>query len=210
MKKVLCLILIAALTFTMVACGIGKDSNEELNPTMTADAFLKALKARDAEAIAEYYAGDPKDFRFTEDIADPNVAELADKLLEKILDFDYVLDNEKIDGDKATVDVHISTYDISGIIGDLTGDIFSLLMSSGSSILNGEDSAAELIKQIVEKIDEAIKTAEKDSSVKVTLKLVKQNDKWLVNDMNQTDDFFRSLFGSLQKWIDGSASFFGA
>ena len=74
----------------------------------------------------------------------------------------------------------------------------------------GEDSAAELIKQIVEKIDEAIKTAEKDSSVKVTLRLVKQDDKWLVSDMNKTDDFFRSLFGSLQKWIDGSSSFFGA
>jgi hypothetical protein len=54
MKKVLCLILIAALTFTLAACGGSKDSNEELNPTMTADTFLKALKARDAEAIAEY------------------------------------------------------------------------------------------------------------------------------------------------------------
>ena len=208
MKKIICIIVAVTLLFSLTACG-GRDSGEELNPTMTADAFLKALKARDADAIAEYYAGDPKDFRFTEDIADPNVAELADKLLEKILDFDYVLDNEKIDGDKATVDVHISTYDISGIIGDLTGDIFSLLMSSGSSLLNGEDSAAELIKRIVEKIDDAIKNAEKDSSVKVTLKLVKKNGKWLVNDMNQTDDFFKSLFGNLQKWIDGSASFFG-
>ncbi len=208
MKKIICIIVAVTLLFSLTACG-SKGSGEELNPTMTADAFLKALKARDADAIAEYYAGDPKDFRFTDDIEDPNIAELTDKLLEKVLDFDYVLDNEVISGDSATVDVHISTYDIGGIVGDLASDILSLLMSSGSSILNGGASAEDLTQQIMEKIDDAIKNAEKDSSIKVTMKLIKKDGKWLVKDMNQADDFFKSLFGGLTKWTEGLGKWSG-
>ena len=207
MKKILCTILILALAFTFAACG--KANQEEfLSPTLTVDSFLKALKARDTEAVGLYYAGDPNDFNFTEDIDDPFTAELVDKLLNKLLDFDYVLDNEVVDGDTAEVDVHFMTYDVGSIMSDLTSDIMPEILSLGLPMLSGEITSDEVIELIREKLDEALNSAQKVSDFKVTVKLVKKNGKWLVKDLNKSGDMIEKLFGGLKK-ISGLGSLFG-
>ena len=62
MKKIFCIFIILALVFTMTSCGQTKpgdlpsgNTESSISPTQTMDAFLKALKARDFEAMKEYY-----------------------------------------------------------------------------------------------------------------------------------------------------------
>ena len=54
MKRMFCIVLILSLVFTMVSCGKDKQpaiESDDLTPTLTADAFLKALKAKDLARI---------------------------------------------------------------------------------------------------------------------------------------------------------------
>ena len=212
MKKKFCIVLIISLIFTFASCGkaAGGIEEEAMNPTMTVDAFLKALQARDIDAIRDIYAGDAEDFDFTKDIDDPLAAELVDKLVNKVLDFDYVLDNEQIDGDTASVDVHFKTYDVGSIISDLIDEVISGTFTQGLPFLGGGGfDSSQFTDLIREKIDEVVQNAEKVSDFKVTVKLVRKNGVWLVKDMNNNDDFIQKLFGGLKKISGGLDTLFG-
>ena len=183
MKRMFCILLILSLVFAMVSCGKDKQpaiESDDLTPTLTADAFLKALKAQDLEALEQVYEGDVKDFSLAEEIDDPTMLALAEKAMEKMLDFDYTLDNEQINGNNATVDVLFKTYDFEGIFKDLTDSIL-----------------------------EALKSAKKDKDISVPLKLVKKGGKWMVKDLNKSDDLMFALSGGIGKFYEGIGKLFG-
>ncbi len=210
MKKTLCLFLIFTLVFAMASCGKSKSlpGSDDLSPTLTADAFLKALKARDMEALEQVYEGDVKDFSLKEEIEDPMLLALADKAFEKMLDFDYTLDNEQIDGNNATVDVLFKTYDFEGILEDLTKDVISNILNLGVLSTDPEAIEQELFKVLTEEFADALKTAKKDKDVSITLKLVRKGGKWMVKDINRSDDFMYALSGGLSKLTEGLDNLF--
>ena len=194
----------------MASCGKSKSlpGSDDLSPTLTADAFLKALKARDMEALEQVYEGDVKDFSLEEEIEDPMLLALADKAFEKMLDFDYILDNEQIDGNNATVDVMFKTYDFEGILEDLTKDVISNILNLGVFSTDPEAIQQELFKVLTEEFADALKTAKKDKDVSITLKLVRKGGKWMVKDINRSDDFMYALSGGLSKLTEGLDNLF--
>lgn len=202
MKRILCIILIASLAFTMFSCGKPGSAGDDLTPALTADAFLKALKAGDMDLLQQYYEGDVSDFSLEEEIDDPVLLALVQQMIEKILDFDYTLDNEQINGSSATVDVLFKTYDFEGILKDLTGSIFSNIMSLGIFNMSEEDIEKKIYDVLSDELSEALKSAEKTKDANVTIKLVKKSGKWMVKDMNRTDDLMHALSGGISKFAE--------
>ncbi|MBR6473198.1 MAG: hypothetical protein IKS99_05705 [Firmicutes bacterium] len=206
MKRILCLMLIVAMAFTMAACGKDKPIDEGVlipTPTQTMDAFLQALKARDLDMLKDYYEGDVGDLSLLEEIDEPALSGMVDSMMEKILDFDYTLDNEVIDGNEATVDVYFKTYDFADIMEKLIAAILQDAMVLSISGLDQDELEAEINEIMASKFEELMKTAEKDQTVKVTMPLVMKSNKWLVKDINKLDDFTNALFGGLTKYAEG-------
>ena len=210
MKKTLCLFLIFTLVFAMASCGKSKSlpGSDDLSPTLTADAFLKALKARDMEALEQVYEGDVKDFSLAEEIDDPLLLALADSAVEKMLDFDYTLDNEQTDGNNATVDILFKTYDFEGILEDLSEDILSNIMNLGIWSSDPEDIEQKVLRVLTEEFSDALKDAKKDKEVSVSLKLVRKGGKWMVKDINKSDDLLYALSGGFSKLTEGLDNLF--
>ena len=212
MKRMFCILLILSLVFAMVSCGKDKQpaiESDDLTPTLTADAFLKALKAQDLEALEQVYEGDVKDFSLAEEIDDPTLLALAEKAMEKMLDFDYTLDNEQINGNNATVDVLFKTYDFEGIFKDLTDGILPNIMDPGIFSKNPEAIEQEILGTLTENFAEALKNVKKDKDVTVPLKLVKKGGKWMVKDLNKSDDLMFALSGGIGKFYEGIGKLFG-
>jgi hypothetical protein len=212
MKRMFCIVLILSLVFTMVSCGKEKQpavKSDDLTPTLTADAFLKALKAPDLEALEQVYEGDVKDFSLADEIDDPTLLALADKAMEKMLDFDYTLDNEQINGNNATVDVLFKTYDFEGIFEDLTGDLTSNFWDLGILSLDPENIKQKIYEALNGNFIDALKSAKKDKNITVPLKLVRKGGKWMVKDINMTDDFMFALSGGVSKLYEGLGKLFG-
>ena len=214
MKKIFCILLIVAMVFTMAACGNkpsaqNTDEEEIMSPTQTLDAFLKAFKARDAHKLNEFYEGESDDLIFWKDLEDPALSGLMDKMMEKLLDFDYALSNEKIDGKTATVDVNFTTYDIGGIMKDIIENMLSDAAALALSGLTQEELETEINEIMTKKFEEYAKIAKKEKVVSVPVNLVMINGRWLVKDISRTDDIMDALSGGLTEFAENIGDIFG-
>ena len=214
MKKIFCILLIVAMVFSMAACGNkpsaqNTDEEEIMSPTQTLDAFLKAFKARDADKLNEFYEGESDDLIFWKDLEDPALAGLMDKMMEKLLDFDYALSNEKIDGKTATVDVNFTTYNIGGIMKDIIENMLSDAAALALSGLTQEELETEINEIMTKKFEEYAKIAKKEKVVSVPVNLVMINGRWLVKDISRTDDIMDALSGGLTEFAENIGDIFG-
>ncbi|MBO5994810.1 MAG: hypothetical protein J6Q41_04800 [Firmicutes bacterium] len=214
MKKIFCILLIIAMIFTMAACGNKgptqvPEEEEIMSPTNTLDAFLKAFKARDVDELNEYYEGESDDLIFWKDMEEPALEGLMDKMMAKLLDFDYVLSNEKIDGKNATVDVNFKTYDIGGIMTDIFNSLKSDLYTLAISGLSPEELEAEISDIMAKKFEEYSEIAKKEKVVAVPVKLVMINNKWFVKDLSRADEIKDALSGGLIKFAENIGDIFG-
>ena len=214
MKKIFCILLIVAMVFSMAACGNkpsaqNTDEEEIMSPTQTLDAFLKAFKARDADKLNEFYEGESDDLIFWKDLEDPALSGLMDKMMEKLLDFDYALSNEKIDGKTATVDVNFTTYNIGGIMKDIIENMLSDAAALALSGLTQEELETEINEIMTKKFEEYAKIAKKEKVVSVPVNLVMINGRWLVKDISRTDDIMDALSGGLTEFAENIGDIFG-
>ena len=202
------------MVFSMAACGNkpsaqNTDEEEIMSPTQTLDAFLKAFKARDADKLNEFYEGESDDLIFWKDLEDPALSGLMDKMMEKLLDFDYALSNEKIDGKTATVDVNFTTYDIGGIMKDIIENMLSDAAALALSGLTQEELETEINEIMTKKFEEYAKIAKKEKVVSVPVNLVMINGRWLVKDISRTDDIMDALSGGLTEFAENIGDIFG-
>ena len=214
MKKIFCILLIVAMVFTMAACGNkpsaqNTDEEEIMSPTQTLDAFLKAFQARDVDKLNEFYEGEADDLIFWKDLEDPALSGLMDKMMEKLLDFDYALSNEKIDGKTATVDVNFTTYDIGGIMKDIIENMLSDAAALALSGLTQEELETEINEIMTKKFEEYAKIAKKEKVMSVPVNLVMINGRWLVKDISRTDDIMDALSGGLTEFAENIGDIFG-
>ena len=171
-------------------------------PTETADTFLKALKEQDGEKLAEVFVGGDLDLlkavADTEDdteTADTGLTKVyEEQMLPKMLDFDYELSNEQIDGDKATVDVKITNYRI--------GDAFTAFFSeyiSQAFIMAFSDASEEDMDMLATTIlsGKLADLAEKSYEKTATINLINKDGKWVVDLFDTNSDFLDGVTGGL-------------
>ena len=209
MKKIICLLLILAMIFSMAACGKGSDENT-LSPSATMDAFLQALKAQDFEAAQQYYEGELTDLSsVAEDLGATPDTELSNYLIKKMLDFDYTIDNEQVDGKKASVDVSFKTYDMSQVMQGILSSLMSEALGLVSEGMSDEEIAAKVNELMLKKFKKSLKSAEKDHLMTITLPLVKKDGKWLVKSVEHSLDFTNAISGGLLEFLKSAGDILG-
>ena len=205
MKKTFLFALVAVLA--MGALLVGCTGQVQTNsPTWVTTQFLNAVKANDAATMAKYYDGEPDENEFDlENMigegADfsPAMRNTLTNLSKKILDFDFKVTNEKIDGDKATVDVEVKTYNfgkfLTDVMGDYVGTAFSMALSGGQGV-TAEQFEAELVKVMDEKLGNL---KDKSFTTTVPISLKKTADGWKVQELD--DNFVNAVMGGLMSTL---------
>ena len=204
MKRKL-LVITAIMVMIAVLSGCGPKIP---TPTETTDSFLQALKSQDAEAIAGVYDGTDVDLlEAASDSAEDNETDsdsettdtgleavYEEQMLPKMLDFDYELSNEQIDGDKATVDVKITTYRIGDAFTAFFSDYISQAFMLAFSDASEEDLDALATTILSGKLaDLSEKTYEKTATLSLSMK----DDKWVVDNIEDSDEFLDAITGGL-------------
>ena len=204
MKRKL-LVITAIMVMMAVLSGCG---SKIPTPTETTDSFLQALKSQDAEAIASVYDGTDVDLlEAASDSAEDNETDgdsettdtgleavYEEQMLPKMLDFDYELCNEQIEGDKATVDVKITTYRIGDAFTAFFSDYISqafMLAFSDASEEDLDDLATTILSGKLADLSE--KTYEKTATLSLSMK----DDKWVVDNIEDSDEFLDAITGGL-------------
>ncbi len=189
MKKHVKTILAAFLVLVMGLTSV-VSAETAATPAETLDAFLKELREKEIEEFSEEF---PPDTAAGLDEITGLDEELTQDLFGKLQDFEYELSNEQIDGDTATVDVTIRTYDfgktVSDIILDFMGDAFFMSFTNPS-----EEEIQEKILSIVRK-----KTGnmEKNYEATVTVEMKKDGDEWVMEELSEDSPLLDALVGGL-------------
>ena len=197
-KKLLVITIVLAMLAALSACG-----PKIPTPTETADTFLTAVKAQDNESLAAVYAGDGLDL--LEKAAEADESEIADEdsgltriyeeqMIPRMLDFDYELSNEQIDGDKATVDVKFTAYNIGDAFTAFFSDYLSQALMLAFSDPSEEDLDALAATVLSGKLADL---TEKTYETTATLSLSMQDGKWVVDEIRTGDEIVDGLTGGL-------------
>lgn len=192
MKKVITVILCLAMVLGLCACGAQ-------SPTDATNEFMKAIKEKDADALKTVYADGAIDLMKEAKQSDSSgvndeLAKIYNKELEeKLFDFDYDVSNEKVDEDKATVDVKIKTYGFGKAYVDLMEEYIEQLYKLA---MDGKTDD-EINKEAAEMLSAKLKDMKKDYEKTVTLPLSKKDDKWVVDSIKTNIDFYDVLTGGM-------------
>lgn len=115
MKKLFKALTILCLVFAVAGCGTS-------GPQKIADKYLKAMTALDYVSVNDCMADGTSDI---EDLVESNLTELSQNdlattiynyLKDSIAKMKYTIGETKIDGDSATVAVHVEYCDISDVL----------------------------------------------------------------------------------------------
>lgn len=189
MKKVIAIILSVALVFGLCSCGSPA-------PSEIANDFMKAIKEKDNETLKTVYAGGSLDI--TESVKEGEGGDEFDKLFgdalyEKLFAFEYEVSNEKIDGDKATVDVAIKTY---GLGSAFTNFVSEYMAQAFTMALSGSSEEA-IEKKALEILSAKIEETKMDYEKTVSLSLSKKEDQWVVDEVAEDSDFYNAITGGM-------------
>ena len=190
------LILILVLT---ASCAGGQKQAAD-TPSGAVDTFFEAAKKGDREAIKEVYAGDPKTVTdITEEMGESSYKELGiseenvKEMQEKLLDFDYEVGEENVEGEKGTVKVKIKTYNTGAVFKKWLSEFMGWAMANAMSGMSQE----ELSKKGVEMFNDEFKNVKKDYSETVNVDVEKVDGKWKVSELNEESDILNALTGGM-------------
>ena len=220
MKRSVCLLttVAAALALVCVLVGCGTSS-----PSQVVTKALDAFKAGNFVEAAQYYGG--QDLAIGESVLDLLNSDDADgassgnaleesaateeayeAILAKILDFDYVVDDECIGGDKATVSVTMNAYNLTTPVSEALADYFTAAISAAFSEAFGGDAAdeQELIDDFARNITSNLtQQTEKSVSTNVTFNLTRENGTWTIDTLGE--DVLDGATGGLYSMLDKAA-----
>ena len=195
------LLIVSSLIVAVALCACGSPS-----PTETTDSFLQALKSEDSDAVKTLYADDK--INILEEFEENNTGDVESKAIAKLieeevkpkmLDFKYEISNEKIDGNKATVDVKLTTYDMGAAFTAFAGEYFTqafTLAFSGTS----EEELNALAETL---LSEKLTAAEKNYHQTVTVSLTQKDDKWMIDKFEENGVFFNAITGGIIDAVNG-------
>ena len=167
MKKVSILLLALCLIF-MTACGTA-------SPTDALKADLENAKSSPDEIIGQ--------------LGEDGFGEEATQaLVDKVLEFNYQLGEEKIDGDKATVETTITTYPFGEIFTGIVADFITQAFANPD--MTDDDASALLDQLLMDALDKADKTYSKT----ITIELSQEDGEWVVQE---SDEMSNALTGGM-------------
>lgn len=207
MKK----IAIALVTAMVLAMGCLLVGCSEESPSDVTKTYLDALKSQDSDAYSKVYAdGDVNPL--SQGFAGVDSSKLTDdqkaipEMTEKMLDFDYTIGEEQVDGDKATVKVTIKTYKLGDAFSKSVEDYLSKAVKKALSGKVDEDEMSDLMMECFS--DQLSKLKDKDYEKSTTFNLTNGDDGWTIDEL--TDDQIDVLTGGLveaaSKLADGTSS----
>ena len=194
MRKIFSIFLIFVLAASLSACGSAP------TPKDIAEKYLAAIKAQDEEGISALSEGSYSedelmgtvDSVLGESEEGEEEDEATKKFKEKVIDFDYTIGEERIDGENAEVDVTIKTYDFGTMMGQYLERAMSELMAAAFDGASQEEIDAMGKKILEEELD---KLTEKSYETTVPMKLKKVEGEWKVAKMEDDSEFMNAILG---------------
>ncbi len=194
MRKIFSIFLIFVLAASLSACGSAP------TPKDIAEKYLAAIKAQDEEGISALSEGSYSedelmgtvDLVLGESEEGEEYDEATKKFKEKVIDFDYTIGEERIDGENAEVDVTIKTYDFGTMLGQYAERAMSELMAAAVDGASQEEIDAMDRKILEEELD---KLTEKSYETTVPMKLKKVEGEWKVAKMEDDSEFMNAILG---------------
>lgn len=194
MRKIFSIFLIFVLAASLSACGSAP------TPKDIAEKYLAAIKAQDEEGISALSEGSYSedelmgtvDLVLGESEEGEEYDEATKKFKEKVIDFDYTIGEERIDGENAEVDVTIKTYDFGTMLGQYAERAMSELMAAAFDGASQEEIDAMDRKILEEELD---KLTEKSYETTVPMKLKKVEGEWKVAKMEDDSEFMNAILG---------------
>ena len=192
-KKILSIVLVLGLVFSLCACG-------GPTPTSTVETFLDAVKVQDTETIKTVY--EDEEFSFigemdleSEDSTQPQTDKvLNEKMLPKLLEFDYTVSNEQIKEDKATVDITVTTYNF----GPAMTSFFGSYMTQAFALIFDDNAEAKLDKIGADLLTSEIdKLTEKNCEKTATITLTATEDGWVIDEIDDEGKVLDALTGGI-------------
>ncbi|HLR34091.1 MAG TPA: hypothetical protein VK071_02045 [Tissierellales bacterium] len=195
-KKTLLLLLAVVMIFTVSGCGQKVDPEAE--PVI---GFYDAIKSDNPDSADDFiYFEDGKDQEMDFDLSEFGLEDTDDKELAELVfsELKYEINDIKKDGEKATVNVTVTSKDFSEIMGGLFKEVLSMedLMFMDEKELN---------KELSVKLTEIIKNTDKTSDTTLDIKVVKKDGKWFI-DGDDTKNAMQVVF-SLMPGLDAMAPF---
>lgn len=194
MRKIFSIFLIFVLAASLSACGSAP------TPKDIVEKYFAAIKAQDEEGISALSEGSYSedelmgtvDLVLGESEEGEEYDEATKKFKEKVIDFDYTIGEERIDGENAEVDVTIKTYDFGTMLGQYAERAMSELMAAAVDGASQEEIDAMDRKILEEELD---KLTEKSYETTVPMKLKKVEGEWKVAKMEDDSEFMNAILG---------------
>lgn len=214
------LVLAAGIAVLCALC-IGLAGCGGPSPTDVTKQAIEAVKAQDTDALAKVYAGDAANISTDMFASTPESEELADSsdltddqqqvvkdFYGKLLDFDYTVSDEQIDGDSATVKVTVNTYNFGSVFSKAVQDTLSTAFMYAFS--TDQDAAQKATTQaMIDSLDTQMKSlTDKDKSATATVSLEKQDGNWVVQPFD--GDFYNALTGGAYDLSNNMQKSFGS
>ena len=176
MKKKLAIVLLALVFCLVTACS----KTPPVADALKAD--LENAKANPEEIVSSIGA-------------DAFGEEATSALVDKILEFEYEIGEEKVDGDSATVELTVTTYPF----GDIFTDLLTKIMSSGEELANMTED--ELNDWIGDTLTEMLDGAEKTYTETISVPLELEDDQWVVQE---DEDFANAITGGMMDFANSA------
>jgi hypothetical protein len=190
-------LLMLALVLFLSACAV--------KPETSVSGFLDAFKnsrTTTSTDFTQYLERDGSSIDF--ELLDRDMNELEEDgfseemsliLLDQLYGFDYTIHGSTLSSDKnqATVSLTLRTYPLRD---NFIVFLQAYLPKAFEWALSGL-SEDEMMTRVTLLFKEAFVDSEKTYVNTVDVKLIKQDDGWLISDSDDNDDFFDALFGGL-------------
>lgn len=195
MKKPLVILLALILALGLSSCGCSKAGDPDASPGETAAAFLEAVKKTDTASLAKVYSGDASQLDQTaSQLEQLNLPEnFGETLQAKLTDFNYKILEEKIDGDKALVEIEIQCYDV----GKATKEFLNETPKKLNELIGTGAKEDELSKAMLKLFSDKIGGADERIESTAQLALSRVDGIWKVDDIKDNQNIMNAFSGNM-------------
>lgn len=175
MKRLKKIFFSLALVFVLTGCDMSEMND---TPTNRVEAFLDKYQTLDSNVLNDL------DLTIADDmtIDEASRSEYRDFMKSHYQDLKYQIKDEKIDGDKATVETEVTVKDYSKVLSD--ADVYK---ETNATEFNDESGNYDSLKFNKYRLGK-LKDVQETKTYTITFNLTKENDDWILDELSETDE----------------------